>query len=187
MKLQRIIDQLKSLNGATVSVFGQPHTIEHDSYLIDACEVLKSLKEYEVNDIIARCILNAGHSDEGLEYEHGDNSYNYGGYLSNHLQWYYIIIDGKKYIIIAAHLYGDVRGNYTGYAVLQFDDYEQFIYTLFEVACKTLTITVNGEEYHCSLSGLSDTVECYSATGQHICTAYGDPDEIKDRIKEALE
>ena len=104
----------------------------------------------------------------------GDNSYNYGGYFSNDLNWhiYKSLVDNRIYVELKAHRFGDVRGNYTDTVLLEFQD----DYTFYEIISegKYIDIVVNDIEYNISCNGLSDEVSIYdrdaSVEYYHSCS-----------------
>ena len=180
MKLSQMIKELNGLQGETVKVFGSPVKIKHDEHLVDTCDILEALQEIEANDYQTKKILKLWDNGE-LEYNVGDNTYNYGGNITHHLNWYILEHDGKMWVIIKAHLYGDVRGNYTNEAVLMVSDGYEFYELLEENAYKTIVKAVNGEEYHLTACATSDDIEVYNTQGDYITTIY-DIDDLETEI-----
>ena len=53
-RIHEIIEEVKSLRGANVRVFGQPTTLPSDygKYTIDVIDVLNHLEDYEIPEIV---------------------------------------------------------------------------------------------------------------------------------------
>lgn len=99
---------------------------------------------------------------EGVKYLGGDNTYNHSGNVQNDFQWNTFKLNNNCYIVLLAfHIAGDIRGNYTDYIVLEFDykiGFEEYIggeicyeYGLtfdLDVFGKTFTITPMAFDEH---------------------------------------
>lgn len=153
--LEKALNTIKNLRGQDVEVFGQPHhiddsSIEYNDLVIDVVEVFENLKEYEITEYeyynpdteeyedieFNNCDEFISYMDDtyGIEEVSSDNSYNWSSPISNNFyihQYYNRELD-YYYYIIAIHMYGDVRGNYTNEFVLKFDNDYEFLELLNE-------------------------------------------------------
>lgn len=153
--LEKALNTIKNLRGQDVEVFGQPHhiddsSIEYNDLVIDVVEVFENLKEYEITEYeyynpdteeyedieFNNCDEFISYMDDtyGIEEVSSDNSYNWSSPISNNFyihQYYNRELD-YYYYIIAIHMYGDVRGNYTNEFVLKFDNAYEFLELLNE-------------------------------------------------------
>lgn len=153
--LEKALNTIKNLRGQDVEVFGQPHhiednSIEYNDLVIDVVEVFENLKEYEITEYeyynpdteeyedieFNDCDEFISYMDDtyGIEEVSSDNSYNWSSPISNNFyihQYYNRELD-YYYYIIAIHMYGDVRGNYTNEFVLKFDNDYEFLELLNE-------------------------------------------------------
>ena len=108
-------------------------------YLIDTRILLDNLREYEVEipteyfekyeQVFGNGVLQymADITDTDIEDFNGGNTYNYNGRIIHDLDYRYI--DTKEngfYIAIQVHRLGDIRGNYTEFALFKFDYFESF-------------------------------------------------------------
>lgn len=109
-------------------------------YLIDTRILLDNLREYEVEipteyfekyeQVFGNGVLQymADITDTDIEDFNGGNTYNYNGRIIHDLDYRYI--DTKEngfYIAIQVHRLGDIRGNYTEFALFKFDYFESFL------------------------------------------------------------
>lgn len=209
VNMNTLIEDIRQLRGAEVSIFGQSQTLEAetDQLEIDIVDVMEALSEYESDLIMLKPDgddyeeIQADSVDEFLEFKEsigdisykdskGDNSYNWLAPL-NHDFDINIIHDMYQDTYLyefKVHRFGDVRGNYTDTVLLEFYDEHTFMETL--LGCnKAVFITVDGTEYDVMIDLFSDTFEVIETeTGAHIgdVTCY-DMDELKQEIKELVE
>ena len=145
---ENVINDLKSLRGAEVSIFGQKSKLPDycNKFLVDAVEIVEDLNnkgyimeiedmqeelsELEINynlekinaiEIFIDLLIDKGVIDNNKTKR--DNTYNVNGNISNNM---YIHIytndyDESVYVVIAFNRYGDVRGNYTEELLLKFN------------------------------------------------------------------
>lgn len=112
--------------------------IKDDVLCIDTRDLLEEFKQFELpyDEAMELCknliALHGGDAMEGMFCgftfdgiaTKSDNTYNWSANISHHINFDEFEYDGEKYVAIMAHRGGDVRGNYTYYAILKcdFDD-----------------------------------------------------------------
>ena len=114
--------------------------IKDDVLCVDTRDLLEEFKYFELpcDEAMELCEnLVALHGEEAMDstfwgFTFGgiatksDNTYNWGATISHHINFDEFQYDGEKYVAIMVHRYGDVRGNYTYYAILKCDFYDLF-------------------------------------------------------------
>ena len=129
-KANIIVNDLKHLNQYTYWGGSRAHNKQKSRNLdIGAIDLVEALKPYEVNfkALYKVDFDNVVYNDEQGNYESidlditSDNSYNWSAQVVfnyNEIE----VIDrdgmGHKYVTVKFHRYGDIRGNYTDYMVL---------------------------------------------------------------------
>lgn len=189
--LGKIKKDILGLRGKTVSVYGQPCTIDKDcgQFTIDIVNVIDSLKPYEVNTRNASRFIDrlddAGIIDSA-NYK-SNNTYNFGAPVSNDFYFYIYPKNNSNgvYIVIAIHRFGDVRGNYSDEAVLLFDSVEEFYEVLLQND-KHFYIDINNNKYDVNVSILRDTYEVYDNNGYYITSAYGEYNDVIKQVSEVV-
>lgn len=187
--LDMIKRDLMELKGANVRIFGQPVTLEEEfgELTIDAIEVIDALMDYEVinfmvtvydeenddyDDVQAESIeeyLQFMDEEYDLKETKSDNSYNWSSPITHDFYFHTYESDNldKVYITIAFHMFGDVRGNYTNEALLEFDSMDEFYEVLLD-SNKYLDI----KGCHVEVDIFNDVCEVYTSEGDylgHIC------------------
>lgn len=198
MTIELIKEDIKALRGASVTIFGQPTVLsseEHSEDTIDILDVLEQLKDSELTDFTISTYNEDEEEDEEevldsaeefMEHmeengvwveESHDNSYNWSSPVSHDFDFksYKCLSTGYFYVALRVHRYGDVRGNYSEYALLKYDFAEGFLYDIME--CNK-TITVG--DYDVNVDILSDSMEVYNEEGNYVKSIY----DIEDFIKE---
>ena len=92
-------------------------------------------------------------NDYDMDNGKGDNTYNYGGYLSNELNFYSFksIHDDRMLVAYAIHVGLDVRAGYTDSVWIEYDSEDDFYYHLSqrfllgEFEIEDYTVSVYGE------------------------------------------
>ncbi len=130
---------------------------------------------------------------DGAEYLGGDNTYNHSGNVQNDFQWHTIKLNDDTYIVLLAfHIWGDIRGNYTDYIVLEFDyelGFEEFMGG--EISYEnglTFDLDVFGKTFEITPMAFDECVEVYdSETDDYIYGVWGNDDEsVKSLIIEKV-
>lgn len=120
MKLSTIDEIIKDLKEVRKSknrawIIDDNGNIRDDAIVGDVIPLLEDMKEYEVEpsedaEYILKLVVE--------DYDKSDNTYNYSCNVSNDINWNEKHIDGEDYVAIMVHRFGDVRGNYTDYVLL---------------------------------------------------------------------
>lgn len=130
---------------------------------------------------------------EGAEYLGGDNTYNHSGNVQNNFQWHTIKLNDDVYIVLLAfHIGGDIRGNYTDYVVLEFDyevGFEEFMGG--EISYEnglTFDLDIFGKTFEITPMAFDECVEVYdSETDDYIYGVWDNDDEsVKSLIIEKV-
>lgn len=210
--LKKVREDIESLYGANVRIFGQATTLdgipENEEPTICILDVLASLKGYEVDlddyfsddefeifskdednnfalyDIIDG-LCNYGYL-KGDNYSKADNSYNWCAPVDHHFDFkVFEGINGDVFVALMIHRFGDVRANYTDYVLLHFDnDYE--FYEVLSENNKYIDITINDTNYEIEVNIFNDSYEVYE-DGCYVCSCYGyDLDDIKADLLEKI-
>lgn len=136
-RLENVIEQVKdSRKGINKPwIFNNDGSIADNVMCCEVLDVLEELKKYEISV-----------SDEWIESfvnnpkVKGDNTYNFGGNISNDLNMNYVENDdGEEIMVIMVHLYGDIRGGYSDYFAVKFDS----VYEFYELESATQIKSVN--------------------------------------------
>lgn len=114
--------------------------IRDDVLCIDTRDLLEEFKQFELpyDEAMELCEnLVASYGGSAMEgmfcgFTFGgiatksDNTYNWGANISHDINFDCFEYDDEKYVAIMIHRGGDVRGNYTYYAILKCDYYDLF-------------------------------------------------------------
>lgn len=133
-------------------------------------------------------------NDYDMDDGKGDNTYNYGGYLSNELNFYSFksIHDDRMLVAYAIHVGLDVRAGYTDSVWIEYDSEDDFYYHLSqrfllgEFEIEDYTVSVYGE----AVSAIADITymnnDSYdSDTIEYWVDAY-DLNDLKESVIEIL-
>ena len=133
-------------------------------------------------------------NDYDMDNGKGDNTYNYGGYLSNELNFYSFesIHDDRMLVAYAIHVGLDVRAGYTDSVWIEYDSEDDFYYHLSqrfllgEFEIEDYTVSVYGEV----VSAIADITymnnDSYdSDTIEYWVDAY-DLNDLKESVIEIL-
>ena len=122
-RLEKVIEEVKSVRTGSgcAWIFDENGNIRDDVLVGDVLPLLEELKEYEI-DITDEEIEEFINDKETK----GDNTYNWGANTSNDLQ-----IHSQEYydeitMVIAVHLRGDVRANYSDYFAVKMRGFYEF-------------------------------------------------------------
>ena len=123
---------------------------------------LKELKDYEVDmsQSEIKDMINFWDSNFDKPKYWGDNTYNHGANIDHDID--YRIVESAHdgvWFAFMVHRYGDVRGNYTDWAVCQFDN----LYELWELEsicqCKNFS---DGDKFERYTADINIFDECYN-------------------------
>lgn len=120
---------------------------------------------------------------EGAEYLGEDNTYNHSGNVQNDFQWHTIKLNDDTYIVLLAfHIGGDIRGNYTDYVVLEFDyevGFEEFMGG--EISWEnglTFDLDIFGKTFEITPMAFDECVEVYDREkDDYVYGVWGNDDE----------
>lgn len=90
---------------------------------------------------------------DNLEYDKGDNTYNYSGFLERDLNFeiFNKVDSDEIYVFFSVHIGMDIRCGYSNYFVMRFDDDETFSeflisrFNLKEIETTTVFVDIEGE------------------------------------------
>lgn len=178
-RLEKVIEQVKDArNGKNKPwIFNEDGKVADNVMCCEVLDVLEELKQYEISV-----------TDEWIEDFRnnpdvkGDNTYNFGGNISNDLNMNYMTNeDGEEIMLIMVHLFGDIRGGYSDYFAVKFDNE----YTFYELESATQGKYVN-DHMVADLSIFSEYYDVYDydrcdTIGSFYCL------ELDDLLKEIEE
>ena len=210
-RIYEIIEEVKSLRGANVRVFGQPTTLTSDygKYTIDTIDILNNLEDYEIPEIIDYWTFEEedGEDIEVLEEitceeyldilddngflveKNSNNTYNWSAPVSDNFYYhiYKNLRDDNLIIKIAIHRYGDIRCNYTDEFCIVVDSEEEF----FDILCesdKFNTVEIDGKKYDIDIRFSDDMFEVNTEEGYYVGDIYAeDEEEAIEEIKALIE
>lgn len=122
-RLENVIEEVKAVRtGAMRSwIFDENGNLREDVLIGDVIPLLEELKEYEI-DITDEEIEEFINDEETK----GDNTYNWNANISNDLQIHSQEFDDELTLVIAVHLRGDVRANYSDYFAVKMNGFYEF-------------------------------------------------------------
>ena len=210
-RIHEIIEEVKSLRGANVEVFGQPTTLRSDygKYTIDTIDILNTLEKYEapefvdywtfeeedeedievLNEVTIEEYLDILETEGLLMEGKSDNTYNWSAPISNDFYFYIYknLRDDNLIIKIAVHRYGDARYNYTDEFCIIVDSEEEFWGILCESDIFNV-VEIDGKKYDIDIRIFNDVFEVSDTDGECIGTIYVEDDEEAIReIKELID
>ena len=160
-----IQNEILSTRGSKIKIFGQNTIISNEAnpYLVDTVDLLESFKQYE-SEYYNRLSDNEIEElfEEGLLTDNkSDNSYNWSANLTNDINFNSYKTHNDTFMYeIKAHLYGDIRVNYTDTICYEFDTEEEFFEVLMDT-CVFTTVTINGMDYQISTDAISEGYRIY--------------------------
>ena len=124
-------------------------------------------------------------------YRGGDNTYNHCGRGQNDFQWHTFEIDNIYIVLLAFHIGGDIRANYTDYIVLEFEYETQFLEVVNDISYEyslTFDLNVDGNIYEITPFVFSECVEVYDRNNDiNIYQIYGiNEEEVIEQIVEQV-
>lgn len=153
-RLENVIEQVKNARKGEYRpwIFDDNGNVKEDVLCCEVLEMLEELKSYEIN-VSDEWIDNFLENPEVK----GDNTYNVGANISNDLNMNYLKTDeGEEIILFMVHLFGDIRGGYSDYFAVKFDNE----YQLYELESVTQSKDVN-DHMVADLRIFSDTYSVY--------------------------
>ena len=158
LKVKTIIRDLKHLKGNKIfNYYDVERNAQRSKNLeIGMITLVEELARYEVDfkklygvdfDDVIYNDAQGDYCNIDLDVE-SDNSYNWNG--QRVFNFNLINVDGTNYVTIKFHRYGDVRGNYTDYMVLDFNRLDLFFEVMMEASSVYTCVNVRGVEYEIS-------------------------------------
>lgn len=122
-RLENVIEEVKAAHIGVNRpwIFDENGNIREDVLVGDVLPLLEELKEYEI-DISDDEIEEFINDDETK----GDNTYNWNANISDDLLIYSQEFDDELTLVIAVHLRGDIRANYSDYFSVKMRGFYEF-------------------------------------------------------------
>ena len=134
----------------------------HDEckYLIDTKTLLKELQDFEVDipneyienyeNVYGNGVLQymADITKINIEDFKADNTYNHGTRVLHDFTYRYVDLKDSFYIAISVHRQGDIRGNYTDFCLLKFNNLEEYCETLDQICIENFNGCVEYDNKH---------------------------------------
>mgnify|MGYP003292812421 CR=1 FL=1 len=163
LKAKKIIRDLKHLSGKTYfGVYKATNQIETKNLDMSVFDIIRKLSIYEI-DFKKKYKVNFDdvvyENKEGDYYEldldiESNNSYNWNSQVV--FNYNIISVDDIQYITIKFHRYGDVRGNYTDYMVLNLS-IDEFYEIIMDASRVEVLIELNNKNYIISQNCLDES------------------------------
>lgn len=195
-KAKKIIRDLKHLKGN--KIFGYYDTVnqkETKNLGMSVFGIIRALSEYEID---FRKEYRVDYDDVVYEDKEGnydlltisksDNSYNWSSMVTFNFDE--LEVDDRKLIAVKFHRYGDVRGNYSDYMVLDMT-LDNFYEVIMEASRIGVTVNYKGNRYDISTDAFKEgccfDVYC-NTTDTDLCDILLDIDNTRSlkSIKKAL-
>lgn len=167
-------------------------------YYVDTKILLDNLRQYEVDIPKEQYRENEHLFDNGvLQYMailtdteikdfKGGNTYNYNGRIIHDLDYRYVETKDKGfYIAIRVHRLGDIRANYTEYALFKFDSFEDFFETIDEICIENFSscFKYNGKHYYYDIFIFDESLRVWCEETQKSYDMFiSNDNEFKERI-----
>ena len=122
-RLEKVIEEVKSVRTGPgrAWIFDENGNMREDVLVGDVIPLLEELKEYEIDTTDEE--IEEFINDEETK---GDNTYNWGANISNDLQIHSQEYDDEITMVIAVHLRGDIRANYSDYFAVKMRGFYEF-------------------------------------------------------------
>lgn len=176
----------------------------HDEikYVVDTRVLLDNLREYEVEipseyiekyeQVFGNGVLQYMENLTSMKAEefNGGNTYNWNGRILHDIDYRYIQADEDTfYVAIQVHRIGDIRYNYTQFALFKFDSFENFYETLDDICMENFggCYTYNDKHYTYDITIFSEmmSVWCEETQDEYEIYAYDDESFEKEIQKVA--
>lgn len=161
-------------------------------YLADSKVILDNLREYEVeipkeyfdkyeqkfgNGVLQYMETLTNKSEDEF---YGGNTYNWCGKILHDFDYRYWQIDKDTfYVAIQVHRLGDIRWNYTEFALFKFDCYEEFVEVIDDICSEKMggCFEYNGKHYYYDFSIFSEWLRVWCVETQEDYDFYAYDDE----------
>lgn len=171
-------------------------------YYVDTRILIDKLRDYEIeipkeyfdkyeqvfgNGVLQYMEYLTGESSDEFM---GGNTYNYNGRALHDLDYRYCSLEDNFYVAIQVHRFGDVRGNYTEFALFRFDYYESFWEIIDDICTENCggCIEYNNKHYYYDMSPFNENLRVWcQETGQEFesfaCDDKGFIEDIEENGK----
>ena len=159
-------------------------------YYVNTRELLKELKEYEIEIPTEYNNAYDYFMNEIVKNENELKSYNTYNYNSNIIHDLQYSIYGKDdnnevYVAISVHRFGDIRGNYTDYCILKFDNWYAW-YEIVSDICRNISFNIleyKGKHYECYTDIYTEYINVWCReTEQEYEICVCSEDDLKEKI-----
>lgn len=123
LRISQVIEQVKGARQGTCRpwIYDENGRIQDEVICGEVLDLLEELKDYEI-EVTDEWIQKFIHDNE----HHGYNTYNVHACISNDLNYFTHETEDAYIIAIAVHLRGDIRGGYSDYFVVKFDNFYEW-------------------------------------------------------------
>lgn len=167
-------------------------------YLVDTRILLDNLRDFEVEipteyfekyeQVFGNGVLQymADITETDMEEFNGGNTYNYNGRILHDLDYRYIDTkDNGFYVAIQVHRVGDIRANYTEFALFKFDYYESFWETIDDICIENFggCLEYHDRHYYYDIRCFDENIRVWCKETQKEYDMYiNNDDEFRERI-----
>ena len=122
-RLENVIEEVKAVRtgAGRAWIFDENGNLREDVLVGDVIPLLEELKEYEIDTTDEE--IEEFINDEETK---GDNTYNWNANISNDLLIHWRERDDTATLVIAVHLCGDIRANYSDYFAVKMRGFYEF-------------------------------------------------------------
>lgn len=141
-RLEKVIEEVKSVRTGSgcAWIFDENGNIRDDVLVGDVIPLLEELKEYEIDTTDEE--IEEFINDEETK---GDNTYNWNANISNELLIYSQEHNDETTLVIAVHLRGDIRTNYSDYFAVKMRGFYEFYELESMLQHKDITNTLSAD------------------------------------------
>ena len=206
LKAKRILNDLKHNLKGTKRIFNY-YDVEHNmretkNLEISVLDIVRALQPYEIDfkgrygvdfDDVIYEDAQGNYTSLDTDYKNSsNNSYNWSSQVVFNYGMIQVIDKydiEHVYVIIKFHRYGDVRGNYTDYMVLDMS-IEEFYEVVMEATRVYASVTINNVDYEIMTDCLKEgcLFDVWSKDGDDLYDVYLDIDNLRSKkdIKKGL-
>lgn len=129
--------------------------------------------------------------EEKAEYMGSDNTYNHSSNVQNDFQWHTFKINDKYIVLLAFHIAGDIRGNYTDFIVLEFEYDTEFLEVMNDIPYEyglIFDLEVDNKIYEINPLPFDENLEVYDReVDENIYGIYCvNDEEVTEQIREKI-
>lgn len=162
------------------------------NYLADSRVILDNLREYEIEipteyfekyeQVFGNGVLQYMEklTNKSLEDFNGGNTYNWCGKILHDFDYRDYQADKDTfYVAIQVHRFGDIRGNYTEFALFKFSSFEEFVEVIDDICSEKIggEFEYNGKHYIYDISIFCEWLRVWCVETQEDFEFYAYDDE----------